>query len=1057
MRERQNRRDNLKSHFLVLLWAVGLVCGFCAFCSGAQKDRPAVLRNRVFTLKHISAGQARKYLSELKIGDTVSLLPNNANSLLVTAKSQDLIKAAAVLQLVDTNQRFTKKTILKGATADDMPASGALAAKLAGISIGTFAEPPIKTHVNKAIIDIHNGDLIVIASAEQVDQIASVVERLRQTKSTLGLLTEQSGQLHPDADEPLSDVLALLEKEQQIADGEQGRALAKANEPSVTTNTAEEPNQTRETGKPEEPEQLTEPEKVVEANEVEQEPSETVTSEPQQDEQVAVEPDSVQEETSVEQTLELDLPEKLAVIDLLDLVGKYLDLDYMYDEADLKDKFVTLRIQGPIKVKELYVWLESVLKFKDLAMSRTGNLVTIVPSKRILAVDPSLLRDGDKARPGDVIVTRIFRLKHIDTNSAKNLLTKMELGASIEGIADTGTLIVTGYEFRMKRIGQLLELVDQPGEPRQFKFRQLKYTMASVLAPKIASLANQLGTLEVTIGEKEQPKRTPPARRGRPPAKQSSRPSAKEKLGVYLDFDERTNRVLIIGLAKEIELVEQLIDAFDVPEQDLRTIKEYEIQYADPQDVLDKLNTLGIISIGGSRQRGAAGQRRAAQQKGAAAAAAGTGALGGEPQIVVLEMTNSLLVNATAEQHAVIAMIIAYVDREPVVEAIPYVIYPLENQDPTDMKTVLDQLVEKTIKAKAKDEGDKIVRTGEKREDIAIVADENTFSLIVYGKKKNQEWIASLIKALDKRRPQVLIDVSLVEIRRNEDFEYDLNLVANAKSLVTGNTVIKETEGLPYSLAKTVLEGGFNLRDKDGKNSSKFQGFYSEDRIQALLTIMDTKGYGRVLARPKILVNDNEEGKIYTTEKTHIAEETVSYPGDPPHEVISTKYNPYEAKIELSITPHISEGNLLRLKVFMTREDFVEREDAPAGTPPDYTTSNIETEVTVPDGSTIILGGLTKLDQTKGGSKVPLLGDIPLAGVLFRSIGNSNTEKKLYIFVKANIVRPDEAGGLAQLQQISDKNKATFEKAEERFQKHQAIPGIEPEPMDPLKVLEEEG
>ena len=222
--------------------------------------------------------------------------------------------------------------------------------------------------------------------------------------------------------------------------------------------------------------------------------------------------------------------------------------------------------------------------------------------------------------------------------------------------------------------------------------------------------------------------------------------------------------------------------------------------------------------------------------------------------------------------------------------------------------------------------------------------------------------------------------------------------------------------------------------------------------IQGLLTLMQEKGYGRIMARPNILVNDNEEGMILTTEKTHVREDTQSWPGEGQTPVTSTKWHPYEAKIKLTITPQISEGDLLRLEIEMLREDFLE---STIGAPPDYATSNIDTVVTVPDGSTIILGGLTKLNQKKGGGKVPLFGDIPLVGSLFRSVDNSDDERKLYIFVKANILRPDDVGGLAQLKDISRKNKAAFEKAESDFQEYEDFPGFKATVFEPRHVLEQ--
>jgi general secretion pathway protein D len=429
-----------------------------------------------------------------------------------------------------------------------------------------------------------------------------------------------------------------------------------------------------------------------------------------------------------------------------------------------------------------------------------------------------------------------------------------------------------------------------------------------------------------------------------------------------------------------------------------------------------------------------------------------------QPQVIIVESTNSLLVNATPEQHTRIATIISYVDSVTLEQAKPYVIYGLENQDPIKLSDVLQKLIQETVQ----DQEGKVVQTIKKiEEDIIIVPDENTFSLIVYASKKNQEWIGSLIKQLDKRRPQVLIDVSLVEITKNEEFAYDLSLLTNLTGDLAANN-IAIIGGTPFTSAgaASVIEAGFNLLDSEGKPTKRVRGFYNEGPIQMLLDAIDSKGYGRILARPKILVNDNEVGNINTTQRTYVAESQLYYPsgtasgtGATLEPVVTTTYTPYEARIELVITPHISEGDLLRLDVTMTREDFEKQE---AG-PPDYTTSNIDTTVTVPDGSTIILGGLTKLKQAKGGSKVPLLGDIPIAGALFRTASNTQDDRHLYIFVKANILRPDQtAKGLAQLQQISERNRAGFEAAERTFQEYESVPGVEPEPMDPLRVLESE-
>ncbi|GAH17939.1 unnamed protein product, partial [marine sediment metagenome] len=158
----------------------------------------------------------------------------------------------------------------------------------------------------------------------------------------------------------------------------------------------------------------------------------------------------------------------------------------------------------------------------------------------------------------------------------------------------------------------------------------------------------------------------------------------------------------------------------------------------------------------------------------------------------------------------------------------------------------------------------------------------------------------------------------------------------------------------------------------------------------------------------------------------------------------------------LTITPHIAKGNQLGLDIKMTRSDF-RFEEGVTGKPPDLLTSDVTTKVTVPDGTTIILGGLEKIDQAKGGGKIPLLGDIPLIGGLFRNIRNFSEQSRLYVFVKAHILRPgEEVPGESDIEVVSAKNRATFEKYEKEMQEYEDWPGIKSKPMDPLKVLETE-
>jgi type II secretory pathway component GspD/PulD (secretin) len=1072
-----------------------------------QGAASGVARYRVFSLKHISAEQGKKYLAEAGVG-TVSQLPG-VDALLVTAQPEELIKASAILELVDAEEPFYIKAIFPASEVTKFPSNEQIAAKVGDISIGTFSNPPSGTAKTKAIIDVHNDAVIAVAPDGQLERIISAVEQLHRSEAQV-LQGSEPNKSAKMVKASRAKTETNTEAELKRAEKELKRIAASSKpagqaDSSATGTEDYEPNElfdkllksaarTEEMAAEEHAKQSSQPNAVApapaaqaaagvpEANELNvpsvdlkqaEESAPQITEEPQEPSLAAEEPESeptlkpVSKVRSYEpapiangnEMLELDLPAKLNIIDLVDLVGKYLQLDYMYDETQVRGE-VSLKLQGPIKVKDLYPLLESVLKFRGFVMTRKGNLVTIVPAGEALGIDPVLHPEAGQVQFGDVVITRVFRLRYIDTGSAQNLLVAMKLGANISPIPETGTLIITEYAYRMARVEELLEMVDQPGAPKQFRFRQLKYTMAATLAPKIKTLAEQLGTVSVTVAAPSpaQPTARPP--RGRPaPTPAAPAATAAAKTAVYLDADERTNRILMIGLEEQLIVVESLIDTLDVEQQDLRTMRLYDIQHVGADEVVKKLGELGIIgggkTTGGKITAGArpSGPGAPAPAAPAPAATAEVEPLVEQPQVVIIESTNSLLVNATPEQHIQIATIISYVDSETLKQAIPYVIYGLENQNPEDLAEVLQKFIQETIKDK---EG-KIQQTIKKtEEDIIIVPDKNTFSILVYASKKNQEWIGSLIKQLDKRRPQVLLDAMLVEITESDSFDYDLQLVSKFPEMSPGHKMRElgsaPVEPFPTTTIKEVTsvlgEGLFA------------QGFYADRHIQALLKLMQTKGYGRVLARPKILVNDNEKGHIDTTSTIYGVRRSEAVGTTAELKSTSYTFDQFPSGINLDITPHISEGDLLRLEIKMTRssyqiapgEKLAENEP-----PPDKSENNIETIVTVPDDSTIILGGITQLGQTKDNWKVPVLGDIPIAGGLFRKIKNSSSQMKLYVFVKANILRPSETvAGLPDLQKISDRNRAAVENFEERFQEHQDWPGIKPETVDPLRVLETE-
>jgi type II secretory pathway component GspD/PulD (secretin) len=926
------------------------------------------------------------------------------------------------------------------------------------------------------------------------------------------------------------------------------------------------------------------------------------------------------------------LPEKVDILALIEMVGKQLGLNYMFDPKQVSGEVMLKIHDGKIKVKDMYALLESVLRFKNLAMTRRGNLVTIMPIGEASNYDPVLWRDGaNLPEAGQVVVTTIYQLKSIDTTTAQQMLTNMKLGITFNAIEDTQTLIVTDYAYRMGRIEEILKLVDVKGKARRFISRKLEYVLPSEMATKVLAIAQQMGTISVTVSQEvttapvapmppaapgtPQPGRAVPTVRPPTPVRMPM-PAGKtgSDTGVYLDTDDRTNRILIVGIEEDIETVNMIIDSLDVERYGLKTVKEYPMQYVEATDVLETLYELGVISSQPTSRTSALPSRMGATTRtatttpttmrtpvttpmgtytpGGAAPAAGepqisvrmstnsllvnataehhreiemlirfvdveqqdvrtvheyeiqyveltevvdtltelgiiapqsassasqsarragttqspytsriptqagvaapgapnpqeeapttttfeatTGAeiTSDQPQIAVLESTNSLLVYATPKQHETISLVVAHVDRELTATSTPYVVYALENQDPEELAATLNEIIQATVSTTAKSPESKI-QTGApgsataaaagsavppKREknEIQIVPDPKSYSLIVYADKKNQQWVSDLIEELDQYRPQVHLDVTLVEITKDDQFTFDLDLVTKLPEFVAAGTMTKLPPLVTPFSSGQIAEGTSTF----GTGSA----FFSDKHVQALLNLVDRKKYGRVLARPSLLVKDNQPGEIKAEKTIYIElQKTTTVPTSPTNSVPITDvtFEPYTSGVTLSITPHIASEKILQLEITLDRTDFVEGTGITSDggdKPLDTVSSNLGTWAVLPNGATIILGGIETIDQSKLTRKVPLLGDIPIIGGLFRGVDNTDVQSRLYVFVKATIIRPgEELTGESDIEKLSKRKREAFERDEARFQGLDGVfPGQKQPSVEPERILEDD-
>lgn len=179
-----------------------------------------------------------------------------------------------------------------------------------------------------------------------------------------------------------------------------------------------------------------------------------------------------------------------------------------------------------------------------------------------------------------MVVTRVFQLRHVGVASVVSLLQNMKLSVAISAIEETQTLFVTCYAHRMGADRAVGGYGGPAGQPQRVSLPATEAHHSPIHRPEGPGLGRRApGHLDHSA----RPLKTPPAadrssRRTKNAAETAST-SATSARAVYLDTDDRTNRVLMIGYKEQLETVEGLIDISDIPQQDQPILKQYKIRH----------------------------------------------------------------------------------------------------------------------------------------------------------------------------------------------------------------------------------------------------------------------------------------------------------------------------------------------------------------------------------------------------------------------------------------------------------------------------------------------
>ncbi len=308
-----------------------------------------------------------------------------------------------------------------------------------------------------------------------------------------------------------------------------------------------------------------------------------------------------------------------------------------------------------------------------------------------------------------------------------------------------------------------------------------------------------------------------------------------------------------------------------------------------------------------------------------------------------------------------------------------------------------------------------------------IIADRRSNSLIVHASPTQFEEIDRLIDQLDHSRPQVLIETALVELALTDQLTLGVELFGSSNNIIVdtdgdgiGDSISQDTKGFAgssFGLSDVISEevGGINV--PTGRSpiigTGLTAGIFQDGKMPVLLSAFASTGRAKIVTMPSIVVNDNEEATLRLERETSFRETTRDNNGD-----TRDTFDTVTATTELIISPTIASDNYLRLTIDQSVANFGSRPSP--GAPPDQTTRTVSTRVTIPDKYTVVLGGLVQREERSTVSKVPLLGDLPLIGWLFRTTDDSSSPTHLFLFVTPRILRDTET--------FSDYHRLTWEK-----------------------------
>lgn len=383
-------------------------------------------------------------------------------------------------------------------------------------------------------------------------------------------------------------------------------------------------------------------------------------------------------------------------------------------------------------------------------------------------------------------------------------------------------------------------------------------------------------------------------------------------------------------------------------------------------------------------------------QKSAGPQRAGAARVSGEAiRVVPYDRVNALIVLANASELRRVKKLIAVLDTEVQRAEGNIRVYYLQNATAVELAKVLNVLPETQPQ-----DGANIGMAAAISKDVRVMADEETNALIIRATKDEYAVLEDVIKQLDIPRRMVYLEALIMEVDADKTFEVGVEWAAGGTfsdgtgQLATGfsgsegfnllSGIKGDDPSLPAGFSLGVLKQGVRI------------GNVTFADIGAVVRAFKSDSDVNVISTPQILTMDNTKAEISVGENVPFITSRNTTTADQDY----TQYEYKDVATKLSITPHINRVDALRLEIVTEVVRLKNSTDTPTTFKRTATTT-----VILNDKSTIVIGGIIGHDATEDEWKIPILGDIPVLGWLFKTHTTTSRKTNMFIFITPRIVR----------------------------------------------------